>query len=269
MKYINQEKYDKIKFKKENMYVVIDFDMTITSKDSCDSWDAAGKKLSKQFYKKMDELYTKYRPIEINYEMDYEEKYKLIDRWYKQCMDLYYEDKLTKKALNEGIKNSNLIFRSGAKEFLTTMYNYNVPVIILSAGIGNTIKIFLEQNDCLYTNIEIISNFLDFDDKGNVKKFNNSIINSLNKNLENKLSKEMEENIKNRKYCLLIGDALEDRKMVSQKQLKDTLTIGLLNQNIDKNIDVYKNNFDLVLTEEDGDFKEIIKILNKKTGKSY
>ena len=64
MRFINKEKLDKIKLEPNNMYVVIDFDRTITAKDSQDSWDAAATMLGEEFAKKSYELYQKYRPIE-------------------------------------------------------------------------------------------------------------------------------------------------------------------------------------------------------------
>lgn len=261
MKYIKKEKLDKIKLNKNNMYVVIDFDKTITSTDSTDSWDAAGKKLSEEFHGKLNNLYEKYRPIEINYKITFEEKNNAMEIWYNECMNMYYQYKLTKQKLIDGVKNSNLILRKGAKEFLKEMYENKVPVIILSAGIGNTIKIFLEENNCLYDNIYIISNFIKFDEKGNMKEFNNNIIHSLNKNLKNKLLNKFQETIGKREYSLLIGDSIDDKKMVSEEQIENTITVGVLNENIQNNLAEYRKNFDIVLTNEDANFQTIKEIV--------
>ena len=67
MKYLNNEKIKKIKLDKNNMYVVIDFDRTITSNESADSWDATGLELGEEFNKKLGDLYKKYRPVELDY----------------------------------------------------------------------------------------------------------------------------------------------------------------------------------------------------------
>ena len=40
MKYINTNKLEQIKLSKDNYYVILDFDKTITSKKSLDSWMA-------------------------------------------------------------------------------------------------------------------------------------------------------------------------------------------------------------------------------------
>ena len=48
MKYINKEKLEQIKLTRENFCVLIDFDKTITTYDSLDSWDVAGKAADKE-----------------------------------------------------------------------------------------------------------------------------------------------------------------------------------------------------------------------------
>lgn len=266
MKYIKKEKLDEFKLDRANMYVVIDFDKTITAADSEDSWDATGRKLSEKFKKDIDDLYEKYRPIEIDYKMSFKKRYKLMENWYNECMDLYYTYNLTKQKLVEAVNTSDLKFREGAKEFLKDMYENNIPVIIMSAGIGNTIELFLKKNDSLYDNIYIISNFIKFDDNGNMEKFKEEITHSMNKNLKHNLPNYFKEEIEKRKYSLLLGDVLEDSKMIPEEQLKNTITINFLNENIEKNLEKCKENFDIVLTKEDGSFKTVKElVLNKIT----
>ena len=49
------------------------------------------------------------------------------------------------------------------KEFLRKMNEMNIPVIIISAGIGNVIEEFLKLENDYYDNIKIISNFIVFE----------------------------------------------------------------------------------------------------------
>jgi hypothetical protein len=100
----NKQKLEKIKLKKENFYVAIDFDRTITSLESADSWDATGKCLGEELNQKMYELYQIYRPIELDYTITFEEKNRAMEKWYKECMNLYFEYHLTKEKLNESIR---------------------------------------------------------------------------------------------------------------------------------------------------------------------
>lgn len=230
MKYINEEKISKIKLTKSNFYVAIDFDKTITANDSADSWDASGKMLGIEFKEKLYELYYKYGPIEQDYNISFEEKNKAMEEWYYKCMKLFYEYGLTEEKLKESIDSSNLIFRTGAKEFLKNMYTNNIPVIILSAGIGNVIKYFLQKNDCLYDNIYIISNFIAFDEKGNIKKYEGELIHTLNKTMEGKIPEEFSKKLDVREYRLLFGDFIEDKKMIPINEWCNTISVRIFKQ---------------------------------------
>lgn len=250
MKYINTDKLEKIKLDRENYYIVTDFDRTITSNLSVDSWDASGNILGQEFKNRVNELYLKYRPIEESYNIPEKEKEKAMIEWYTKCMDLYFEYGLTKEKLEKSIAISNIIFREGAKEFIQEAHKNNMPVIILSAGIGNVIEYFLKENNCYFENMYIISNFIEFDEIGNMKKFDNKkIIHTLNKTMIGHLPKKFEEKIKDKKYKLLFGDLIEDIKMVEQKELKNTITVGFLDKP-NNNLEVYNKNFDMVLTRK-------------------
>lgn len=228
MKYINKEKLEKVKLAKSNFYVAIDFDRTITAMESCASWNASGDILGEEYKKKSNSLYTKYRPIEVEYNISFEEKNKAMEEWSYTSMKLYYEFNLTKEQLKESINNSNMIFRAGAKEFLYNMYQNNIPVVILSAGIGNAIEQFLQKNDCYYENIYIISNFIPFDENGNIKEYKGELIHALNKTMEGHITESLAEKIKSRNYRLLVGDIIEDKKMVSIGEWDQTVSIRIL-----------------------------------------
>lgn len=162
MKYINTDKLENLEINKQNVYIVIDFDKTITAANSADSWDASGCILGNNFKKDANELYEFYAPIELDYTLSFEEKEKYMIEWYGKCMDLYYQYKLTKDKLKQSVQSSDLIFRKGAKEFIKIAYAENIPIVILSAGIGNVIEQFLKDNDCYFDNMYIISNFIEF-----------------------------------------------------------------------------------------------------------
>ena len=264
MKYSNQEKLEKIKLKNNNFVVVIDFDKTITAANSDDSWDASGYLMGEEFLRKSDELYKKFEPIEFNYQISLEEKKKGIEDWFYSCMALYYEYHLTQKKLSNSVEKSHLILREGVQEFLSTMHRNNVPVIIVSAGIGNVIEQFLEKQHCYYDNIHIISNFIPFDAKGNIEEYHGELIHSLNKTMQGHTTPEIEQKIKNRKYRLLLGDIVEDKKMVALEDWNNTISVGFLNQRVEENLEVYKKNFDIVLTEQDATFGTVREWLLKE-----
>ncbi len=223
----------------------------------------AGRMLGRDFERELSELYIKYRPIELDYEITEKEKLLAMEEWYQKCMDLYYKYNLTKDMLDKSIDNSNLIFRSGAKEFLKKYQEKNVPIIILSAGIGNVIERFLKNNDLYNANVYIISNFLRFDEKGNMKPFKEKIIQSVNKSIDNKYLKEINEKTKGRKYKSLVGDLIEDEKMVPKSEWDTTLKMAFLDIDMEKNLEKYRKNFDIVFTKGDSNFDNVDKYLFK------
>lgn len=257
MKYLNKEKIEKIKLNKNNMYIVIDFDRTITSNESADSWDATGLELGEEFNKKLGDLYKKYRPVELDYTITFKEKNKAMEKWYHECMDLYYAYGLTKEKLEKSIQMSKIIFRKDAIKFLIDMANKDIPVIILSAGIGNVIEKVLRDNNCFFKNMFIISNFIKFDQNGNMEKFEDNIIHTLNKTMQNHLPEEIQKRIENLNFALLLGDMVEDKKMLDESKLENAILVGFLNDKIKENLEVYKENFDIVLTCEDATFERV------------
>lgn len=254
MIYINKDKISKFNLTKGNYYVAMDFDKTITAKDSCDSWDASGRKLGEEFKSKLNALYEIYAPIELDYTIGFEKKNKAMEEWYGRCMNLYYENHLTKQKLEESIEISNLFFRKGAEELLKELHENSIPVVILSAGIGNVIEKFLQKNNCLYDNMNIISNFIKFDENGNMIKYDNPIIHTLNKTLEGHANSRINRMIDGKEFRLLFGDFIEDKNIIPQKEWNNTLSVGFLNKNIENNMEIYKKSFDVVLTNEDATF---------------
>lgn len=56
------------------------------------------------------------------------------------------------------------MFRDGAHEFLQLTDEKNVPVLVFSAGLGDTIITVMKQEKILYKNIKVVSNFLKYED---------------------------------------------------------------------------------------------------------
>jgi 5'-nucleotidase len=260
MLYINNDKLKNTNFTASNFYVVIDFDRTLTSNKSLGSWAVLENPelFSKDFVNDSHKLMEKYYPYEIDYTLDFKTKEKYIAKWYYENMDLFYKYGLTQEILLNCIKHSKLEFRKGAKDFLEFLYKNNVPVVILSAGIGNIIEEFLKMNNCYFDNIYIISNFIKFENNL-MLKFTDNMIHSLNKKIQN-LPTNFEKELSKKDYILLVGDLIEDISMVSKDDLPKTLTIGFLENKIKENLDFYNKNFDIVFTENSSfdDIKNLI-----------
>ena len=56
---------------------------------------------------------------------------------------------------------------------------------------------------------------------------------------------------------------INDINMVSSKTLNRTITVGFLENDIEKNLEAYRQNFDIVLTNQ-ASFKEVFELIDFK-----
>ena len=147
-------------------------------------------------------------------------------------------------------------FRPYAKEFLEFLYEKQIPLIIISAGIGNFIENFLINNNCYFDNIYVSSNKIIFKD-GIAVGVEKNIIHSFNKN-EVSLPIDIRKKIENKKNVILLGDQISDLNMVNKKNHDQVISIGFLTKDVPKNI--MEKNFDIVCEENDT-YEDVRKIL--------
>ncbi len=240
-------------------YVVADFDRTITSGSSKTSWSilAGSDLVPKEYIKERDAYYEIYRPIEIDETLEPEYRKEKVKEWFRLHIELFVKYKLTEEVFEKAARDLRIMeFRVGAKEFLDYMYECGVPVIIISAGIGNFIETFLKGNDCYHDNIYISSNKIIFKD-GVASGVDKNIIHSLNKN-EVSLPEEIKNKVSGRENVILLGDQVSDLLMVDEMKHKEVLKIGFLTDS--SNLDNYEEAFDIVLEENENynDLKNVL-----------
>lgn len=264
MKYINFKKLEQISLNANNFAVVMDFDKTITKPENSDSWDAVGLFLDDKFKSDLTDLYSFYAPIEIDYSLKTEIRKKHMKDWYLKCINLYFKYGLTQELLIKSINSSNLLFRNGAKEFIDKLNALKIPIIIVSAGIGNVIEQFLKDNNCLSDTIYIVSNFIEFEPNGKMKLFNDDkIIHTMNKTMEGHIPISLQNDLIDRDFKILIGDLIDDTKMINSNELNKTIKIGFLNNTTEENFNLYKEFFDVILSENDASFNVVEQIVFK------
>ena len=249
-----------------SIYILMDFDRTLTTKDSENSWSVISKnnQTPKEYTKKTYELFKYYRPYEIDETIDYNTKSNLMNEWWNKHINLFSKYQISKDIIEnkETILNS-ITFRKGTKEFFQNMNERNIPIIIVSAGIGNIIESSLILNDCYFDNIHIIANFFKYENNI-VKSISGNIIHSLNKS-EVSMTTDILENIKNRNNIILIGDAIADIQMAKKEHQKNALKIGFLETNVEENKPYYEKYFDIVCTDNTSynELTEKINLLNR------
>lgn len=236
----------------ENIFVVADFDRTITDGSSKTSWAilASSKLVSPSYEQERNELYKKYQPIEVDNSLPLDYRMKMVEEWFKKHFELIINYKIKEEIFYKAAASPEIMkFRTGAKEFIEYLYQNNIPLVIISAGIGNFIEEFLKLNNCYYDNIYICSNKIIFED-GVATRLSQNIIHSLNKN-EVTLPLFVKEKLKNRKNVILLGDQVSDINMVDESKHNLVLKVGFLSCNDDKQLEALESNFDIVCKEDD------------------
>ena len=258
------KKIEKINSIKNNdFYILTDFDGTITKSTSDSSWSSIFKnpKVTKEFVAKCVELYTHYHAHEIDEKLSLAEKSKIMTEWYKKNIITLKEFKITKDVIDYAANNTNIMsFRPGAKEFLECMHKNKVPIIVISAGVGNIIEQFLIKNNCNYPNIYICSNFLEYDDNGLITGVrNNNLIHPLNKS-EISLPISIKKKISTRTNTILLVDNITDMNMSTLN--KNLYKVGFLDERINERLEQFKENYDLVCTDKTTftELKEIVEL---------
>ncbi len=233
-------------------YVVADFDRTITNGNSKTSWSilASSQLVPECYVEERQELFDKYRPIELDEAMDFDKRSSLVREWFYKHIQLFIKYKISEEVFEKAARDLRIMeFRTGAREFLEFLHQKNIPVIIISAGIGNFIESFLKANDAYFDNIYISSNKIIFKD-GVAWGVGENIIHSLNKN-EVSLPDEIKKKLAGRNKVMLLGDQISDLRMIEEDKHKDVLKIGFYSTRSEVDISDFASKFDVVCLEND------------------
>ncbi len=242
----------------ENYIVVSDFDRTITSGKSLNSWCVLDDNpdVCQEYKEEMELLQDHYSKIEIDPTVPDEIKHKEMLDWWNKHLDLFIKYQFTEDLFHKTSSSKSVMdLREGFKKFVTYLKEKNVPLIIISAGLTNVIKAFLIEHDIDLDNIYIISNEIYFEN--NIAKgISHEIIHSMNKS-EISLPVELKEELKIRRKVLLFGDNLKDIDMVDKENHDEVLSIGFVNQiNIKYTEDFFKI-YDIILNVDE-DFNTVL-----------
>ncbi len=249
----------------DNLHIIADFDRTMTK-----AFDSSGNKvvstishlrekhyIDESYSKKAKDLFSKYHPIEMDVNISEENKRKAMNKWWNEHFDILIESGLNKKHLKQIVNEGNIEFRDGVLEFLDILNDKKIPLIIMSSnGVGDCIEMQLEKHKRNYQNIYIITNTYNWDKDGNAISVKKPIIHVMNKTETTVKHLSCYNEIKQRKNVLLLGDGLGDVGMIEGFNYDNLLKIGFLNYSIDESLNKFKENFDVLITN-DGNFSVI------------
>jgi len=154
-----------------SLQVIADFDYTMSKYhdngkrcDSCHGMIANTPLVSEVYHKKAWDLFHFYNPMEVDTTMSIQDKIPHMIEWYEKSHDnmVAMEPPLMKSSIESMVRDSTTRLR--CKSMIDSLAKEEVPVLVLSAGVGDVVQEVLKQNGVLLPNVKIISNFMIFDD---------------------------------------------------------------------------------------------------------
>ena len=259
-----------------NLQFIVDFDNTLTKthKDGVSldcSWGVLENysELPSSYHDRVRAAKEKYHPIELDVSISQEEKIPIMIEWYKEANRCLAESGVKLPWLPLMVDQSNVELRDQTEDMLRSLHLNDIPVLVLSAGVGDLINHIMQHFGVLHANTNIVSNFLKFDEEGNIvglkglSRFiflyfvstfyhsgeENDLIHMFNK--AECISKRSSEDGCNRRNVILLGDSLGDVHMAAGvKDPHVVLTVGFLNHNIESSVETYKKHYDIVLLDD-------------------
>ncbi len=233
--------------KNEQLCVVSDWDRTLTKARTEDGQDATsysaiahGAYLGEAYRIEMDRLYAQYRPIEISQNISHREKQKAMRDWWTAALAMMQKYGLTEEVIEDIAIRDFMRLRDGSIDLFKILADREIPLLILSAGIGNVIAKYLKVRALLTSNVAITANKLIFE-QGAVAGFCKPIIHSFNK---------ARHAITPQGCVLLIGDTIEDAQMVNDAQANCIIRVGFLNESVEENSATYLRAYDVVICND-------------------
>ncbi|MEK6918498.1 MAG: haloacid dehalogenase-like hydrolase [Nanoarchaeota archaeon] len=264
---VNKEDFDKKVLSMSragsgSLQIISDFDKTLTKSvnikgdkvPSIISWLRRGKYLNDNYSDKAEALFSKYHPYELSTDISDKEKSSMMHEWWETHFRLLADcglDTFTiRKATQEMVDKGELLLRDGAEEFFVRLWKAKVPLVIISASIGDIIKEYLKIKSFHFDNVHIIANMLKYDNNGKFLGVIEPIIHSMNKKeIEIKNHSEYK-NLSGKNNIILLGDGLGDLGMSEGLHYDNIIRVAFYNDGESDSLDLYKKSFDVIIKGE-------------------
>ena len=251
-----------------NLHIISDFDKTLTKAYVNGNKHQSSYALLRDYGYLPEEYSQKARaewshfyPIESDPSLSVEEKIPHMEQWWKNHWTLLVEYAIKEEQLRQIVKDGKVSPRYELNSFFEVINANNIPTLIFSAGMGNIIQIFLENEGYFKDNVHIISNFLIMEN-GVASDFKTPLIHTFNKNESVLADSPFLHEVTDRKNVILIGDSIGDTTMASGFVHDCVLKIGFLNVDDSDVKQSFEENYDIVI-EGDGSMQPVLDILQQ------
>lgn len=245
--------------------IVSDFDFTISKFKINGARGASCHKiiedcglLHTDYHIKAQALQRKYYPLEVDPDLNMEEKISFMIEWVEKAHVLLQEYGLTKdiisSAVAEALQTPRFKLRGQVDAFFELLASKGVPTLIFSAGIADILQEILStQITISWNHVHVISNRCLFDEQGSVTGFELPLLHVFNKRSSAYLHTSFFQvpDVPRRDCLLLLGDSLGDISMSEGMGIADDsiIKIGFLNDR-EERLPEYLAAYDLVVLDD-------------------
>lgn len=204
-----------------------------------------------QHYKDEDNrLSSIYKPIEADSQLTIEEKTKHMVDWYTAAHALLKGVRLPRHELIESGQQMVDCFRKGVSDMINWSEAHQVPVLVFSAGLGESVTAALTAANFLLPHVKVVSNFLAFDEDDHIVGIKGEVIHTYNKNETAIKNTEYYDMVQQRCNVILMGDNIGDAGMAEgMDHCNAIIKVGFLGHH-ESNLNNYLNEFDIVVVNE-------------------
>ena len=245
----------------QKLQLIVDFDNTLTRHHKngvltdC-SWGVMENSplLPKAYTDQTNALRAKYLPIEQDPDLSIEEKIPYMVEWYTCANKLLQTNGIQRQMFGQFVQTSNVEFRDNTKTMLDGLTKAQVPVLVMSAGLGDILVEVMEHFAVYHrSNTKVVSNFLTYDSNGLVTGLDGTMIHVYNKNENAIHDSQYFKGLHGRDNVILMGDSIGDLQMAEGVANPGAvLKIGFLNNmsTAEKRLPSFLSGFDLVLVDD-------------------
>ncbi|KAH0509796.1 Cytosolic 5'-nucleotidase 3A [Microtus ochrogaster] len=253
------------------LQIITDFDMTLSRFSyngrrcpSCHNIIDNCKLVTDECREKLLQLNKQYYAIEVAPDLTVEEMFPHLVEWYTKSHGLLVEQDIPKAKLKEIVADFDVMLKEGYENFFGKLHQHGIPVFLFLAGIGDVLEEVIRQAGVYHSNVNVVSNFMDFDENGVLKGFKGELIHVFNKHDGALKNTDYFNQLKDNSSIILLGDFQGDLRMADGvANVEHILKTGYVNDRVDDLLEQYMDSYDIVLVKEES--LEVVNSILQKT----
>lgn len=250
-------------FTRDDTFFVIDFDQTVTTGNSASSFSLFRKSgvMWEVYDIENQGLYEYFHPFELDHTLTQQERWKLMYDWHYWAFEVLKKYDFSKEQFLHILSFLHLMsIRQWFRDFFYKAHLKNIPIIIFSAWIQQTIEKFFEENNILYPNVHIQANTMFFDDTEKFIWIDETNFIYPTEKIWSRIWEEIRLWLESRNNCILVGDMVDDITMAPNGE-HIVFKLGIVNSKNRASQMTYETFFDELIIWDEAEVLKLQEIL--------